>query len=158
MSNLDLRRGASQTQVMAHIYLMFDFAASEEKVQQARHKLDGWKQAFRLDKKLLYKFDRSDGAGTANSQPETAEKAEKTGKAAKGKAGSKKEKEEKETAAPTRTRLYLRLAFSNHEKLSEQRWVERIPAEEPFKGALPVTVREGEPKFDEVESRFDDLD
>jgi len=40
---------------MAHSYIKLDFGTDEEKAQQARHKLDGWKQAFRLDKRLLYK-------------------------------------------------------------------------------------------------------
>ena len=149
---------------MAHIYLTFDFAADEEKVQQARHKLDGWKQAFRLDKKLLYKLDRSDGAVSADGEPEAKEppvKAEKSGRAAKGakgRAAANKEKADPEAGPPTHTKLYLRLAFSSHEKLTEQRWVDRIPTEEPFKGASPVTLREGETTFDEVESRFDELD
>jgi hypothetical protein len=45
---------------MAHTYLLFDFGTDEEKAQLARHKLEGWKQAFRLDKKLLYKFERAE--------------------------------------------------------------------------------------------------
>src|SRR6516162_2814368 len=56
---LDLPVSESQTEFMAHIYLTFDFARDEEKTQQARHKLEGWKQAFRLDKKLLYKVERT---------------------------------------------------------------------------------------------------
>ena len=51
---------------MAHIYLTFDFAKDEEKAQQARHKLEGWKQAFRLDKKLLYKVERIAAATPAD--------------------------------------------------------------------------------------------
>ncbi len=47
---------------MAHIYMHFDFGADEEKAQEARHKLDGWKQAFRLDKKLQYKMERPEDA------------------------------------------------------------------------------------------------
>ena len=43
---------------MAHTYLIFDFGTDEEKAQLARHKLEGWKQAFRLDKKLQYKLER----------------------------------------------------------------------------------------------------
>src|SRR6202035_5834958 len=46
---------------MAHIYMHFDFA-DEENAQQARHKLDVWKQAFRLDKKLQYKLERAEEA------------------------------------------------------------------------------------------------
>lgn len=149
---------------MAHIYLTFDFAGNEEKAQQARHKLDSWKQAFRLDKKLLYKFDRGDGASGAASEPQAAEEPEKPaakGKGAKaGKAAKPKatKKEGEKVAAATQAKLYLRLAFSNHEKLTEQRWVDRIPAEEPFKEASPAAIREGEPGFDEVEGHFEELD
>jgi hypothetical protein len=51
---------------MAHSYIKLDFGTDEEKAQQARHKLDGWKQAFRLDKRLLYKLDRPESnAGEA---------------------------------------------------------------------------------------------
>ena len=49
---------------MAHIYMSFDFGTDEEKAQLARHKLEMWKQAFRLDKKLLYKFERPGGEGS----------------------------------------------------------------------------------------------
>ena len=159
---------------MAHIYLMFDFGTDEEKAQQARHRLDGWKQAFRLDKKMIYKFDRSDGAEAKKGDEAAkaaeggkAAKTEKQGKSAKaGKAKSEKAKiseqpdPEKKDApeTPEKIKLLIRLAFSNHEKLSEQRWVERIPAEEPFKAASPLTLRDGEASFEETEARFDDLD
>jgi hypothetical protein len=53
---------------MAHTYMLFDFGADEDKAQQARHKLEGWKQAYRLDKKLQVKFDRGEALG-----PQTAE-------------------------------------------------------------------------------------
>src|SRR3989442_513882 len=45
---------------MPQSYLIFDFGANEEAAQQARHRIEGWKQAFRLDKKLLLKFERSE--------------------------------------------------------------------------------------------------
>src|SRR5690242_21204981 len=89
---------------MAHIYMTFDFGTDEEKAQQARHKLDGWKQAFRLDKKLIYKFERAtpegDGASAADAasakkEAAKAEKPAKGGKAAKG--GSARAKAAKET-------------------------------------------------------------
>ena len=61
---------------MAHSYIRLDFGTDEEKAQQARHKLDGWRQAFRLDKKLQYKLDRPDSAPVATfSKPEPATKA-----------------------------------------------------------------------------------
>ena len=60
---------------MSHVYIRLDFGTDEEKAQLARHKLDGWKQAFRLDKKLLYKLSRPGArrrttkAGAAENQP-----------------------------------------------------------------------------------------
>src|SRR5260370_10746932 len=70
-SNLDLAPVTSQTRIMAHSYIKLDFGTDEEKAQQARHKLDGWKQAFRLDKRLLYKLDRPESeAGGAHSKPQ----------------------------------------------------------------------------------------
>src|SRR5260370_40111080 len=72
-SHLDLARSASQTRFMAHSYIRFDFGTDEEKAQQARHKLDGWRQAFRLDKKLQYKLDRPEsGAAETHSEPRLA--------------------------------------------------------------------------------------
>jgi hypothetical protein len=132
---------------MAHIYIIFDFGADEEKVQLARHKLNVWKQAFRLDKKLVFKFERAEPAA-----PETEEKAEKS--KSKGKA-----KPETPAAAANGTvKLILRLAFSGHEKLTEHRWVERIPSEEPFKSAAPRVVKQGAAEFDATEARFDNLE
>src|SRR6516225_4129918 len=121
---LDLASGEAQTEFMAHIYFSFDFAKDEKKLQQARHKLEGWKQAFRLDKKLLYKLEReqaaSDGAAAA---PAKAEKEEKPAKG-KGKAKAAAD-EKKEAEAGAEVKLLVRLAFSGHEKLTEQRWVQR---------------------------------
>jgi len=156
---------------MAHIYMTFDFGTDEEKAQQARHKLDGWKQAFRLDKKLLYKFERpaqeSDGTGQAEAVPAKKEtpKAEKPSKGARaGKAGGAKanaQKEEKQATAATPNgpvKLHLRLAFSGHEKMTEERWLKRIPTEEPFKDAAPETVKGSDPGFAEIEGKFEALE
>jgi hypothetical protein len=49
------------------------------------------------------------------------------------------------------------LGFSGHEKLSEERWVQRIPTEEPFRDASPVIVKPGEAKFEATEQRFEEL-
>jgi hypothetical protein len=137
---------------MPHIYMQFDFGKDEEKAQLARHKLEVWKQAFRLDKKLLYKFERAtDGAPAA--EPVAAAKPEKP--KAKGRA---KAKDDPEAPASNETvKLLLRLGFSNHEKLSEQRWVDRIPTEEPFLAASPRVLKPGDAHFSETEKQFDDL-
>jgi len=132
---------------MAHIYMLFDFAKDEEKVQLARHKLETWKQAFRLDKKLLYKMDRTPATPADDG-------ASKHGEKAKGKAA----KTEGEPTTPHEDiKLFVRLGFSGHEKLSEQRWVDRIPTEEPFREASPVVVKPSDAKFDAVEKQFEEL-
>jgi hypothetical protein len=141
---------------MAHIYLLFDFAQNEEKAQQARHKLENWKQAFRLDKKLLYKIERSgaassDGDAAADAKPAKPEKGK-----GKSKAASKSEKAPA-AGANEDIKLFIRLAFSGHEKLSEQRWVQRIPAEEPFQEASPKVVKAGDEGFEATETQFEEL-
>ena len=164
---LGLRK--SQTQAMAHIYMQFDFGNDEEKAQAARHKLETWKQAFRLDKKLLYKFART-GDGTAAAEavaekPAAPKPAPAKAEKSKGKEKSKTKGKEETPAKPAATavsneqvKMLLRLAFSNHEKLSEQRWVQRIPTEEPFQTASPAIVKQSDAKFAEVEKHFDELD
>jgi hypothetical protein len=155
---------------MAHTYLLFDFGTDEEKAQLARHKLEGWKQAFRLDKKLQYKLERAEDEAAAAAEP--AEKDEKSAEPAKaekpkakaktkGKHKSKAHEAEAHEEEPTppngKVNLLVRLYFSGHEKLTEQRWLDRIPSEEPFKEASPRVVRQGEEQFDEVVKQFDSL-
>jgi hypothetical protein len=148
LPRLDLQPGASQTRDMAHTYILFDFGADEETAQKARHKLEGWKQAFRLDKKLQFKFDR--GESPASEPAEKPDKPKSKGKA----------KTEARDAAGDKNgtvKLLVRLYFSAHEKLSEQRWIARIPSEEPFKGAAPKVVHEDEKEFPAILKQFDSL-
>ena len=155
---------------MAHSYIRFDFGTDEEKAQQARHKLDGWKQAFRLDKKLQYKVDRPQSAPAAavsNSEPAAPpappekSKTKPAGKA-KGKAASAKSSappaEKSAPAANGKVSLLVRLYFSSHEKLSEQRWLDRIPSEEPFKSASPKVVHHDDPEFATLDKQFETLE
>jgi hypothetical protein len=138
---------------MPHTYIQFDFAKDEEKAQQARHKLEGWKQAYRLDKKLLFKFERIAAAVPA----EESAKPGKSDKPDKSK-GKSKDQPEPAAAAPSESvKLLVRLDFSNHEKLSGQRWLDRIPSEEPFQGASPTIVKPADAPFADTEKRFDDL-
>jgi hypothetical protein len=161
LSALTSRHLASQTSVMAQTYLLFDFGSDEAKVQQARHKLESWKQAFRLDKKLQYKLEREETSAPespaeAESEPAKTEKT-KAGKAkSKSKAKGSDEEAANENHGPVK--LLVRLYFSGHEKLSEQRWLDRIPTEEPFKSASPKIVRENEPEFADILSQFDTLE
>lgn len=154
---------------MAHIYMTFDFGTDEEKAQLARHKLDGWKQAFRLDKKLLYKFERpaepGDDAKKEDEKPakKEAAKPDKGTKSAKAgkKASAKSEAEETEKALALPVgpvKLHLRLAFSGHEKMTEERWVKRIPEEEPFKESASKVLKSNHPGFGEIEGKFDSLE
>jgi hypothetical protein len=146
---------------MSHIYIKLDFGTDEEKAQQARHKLDGWKQAFRLDKRLLYKLDRPESAaGEAAAKPEAVEKPAPAAKS-KGKTKDKSSEAAKEkpfAAANGKVSLLVRLYFSSHEKLSEQRWVARIPAEEPFKSASPIVILQTDPDFEKADRQFESLD
>ena len=107
---------------MAHIYLTFDFGKDEDKAQQARHKLDSWKQAFKLDKKMQGKFDRKEDGAAPVAAPVMAEKSEKK-PAAKGAKGKAKADPEPAKLAPSyaEIKLILRLAMPSHEKLTEQR-------------------------------------
>jgi hypothetical protein len=145
---------------MAHTYLLFDFGPDEEKVQQARHKLESWKQAFRLDKKLQYKLEREQSeapaAAEAKSEPAKLDKPKSAKTKSKSKPKSAEADAESENSGPVK--LFVRLYFSGHEKLSEQRWIDRIPTEEPFKSASPKTVRESEPGFADVLKQFDTLE
>jgi len=164
--NLDLTRRASQTQNMAHTYIRFDFGKDEEKAQQARHKLDGWRQAFRLDKRVQYKMDRPESAATEGAakvepeQPSAAKPRDRTSGKAAAKPAGKSEPPSKAKSAPTadgKVGLLVRLYFSSHEKLSEQRWIERIPSEEPFKGAAPKVIHHSDPEFQATDEQFESL-
>jgi hypothetical protein len=133
---------------MAHDFLIFDFGTNEEVAQQARHKVEGWTQGFRLGKKMLLKFER-----------EAADDSQAPGKAAAKAAASKKKSATKSDAAEpsANVRVLVRLDFSDHEKLSLQRWLDRIPAEEPFKSAKTEIIRQGQPGFTETAELFDSL-
>jgi hypothetical protein len=140
---------------MAQSFLVFDFGTNEELAQQARHKVDGWKQGFRLDKKLLLKFDRVEAAETPDTtdteeEPTSKKGAKKSGKAAKG--AHAKDKEPQETI-----QLIIRLDFSDHERLSHQRWLDRIPTEAPFKDTQPKVIRHNDAEFAGTADRFDSL-
>jgi hypothetical protein len=154
---------------MHNSFLIFDFGSNEEAAQQARHKLEGWKQAFRLDKKLLYKFDREETEPSAEAAPAEEKPAPQSAKskgkpakkAGKSKSAAKSTKEEEDDEAETdpnaNTKLLVRLYFSGHERLSYQRWIDRLPNEEPFKQASPQTILQGDPLFTEVDKKFESL-
>ena len=131
---------------MAQSFLVFDFGSDEELAQQARHKVDGWKQGFRLDKKVLLKFKRSEPP-----RDEENEEAEEK--------GSKKSRRKKpaENSAKENIQLIIRLDFSDHERLSHQRWLERIPAEAPFKDAQSKIIRQNDQEFVGTAEQFDSL-
>ncbi|MGA7622430.1 MAG: hypothetical protein WCA38_12000 [Candidatus Acidiferrales bacterium] len=130
---------------MAHDFLIFDFDTNEEAAQQARHRVEGWTQGFRLGKKMLLKFER-EGSKATNEEDESETKAAKRKRSAKD-----------NSASPSRIRVFVRLDFSEHEKLSHQRWLDRIPTEEPFKSAKAEIIRQGDPEFSETAELFDSL-
>jgi hypothetical protein len=150
---------------MPSSYLIFDFGEDEQNAQQARHKLESWKQGFRLGDKLAVKFERE------QTEPDGGKKAEEIEGAAKestgeGKRGAKKsstkgrkskESGNDEENSSGNVRLIVRLNFSDHEKLSLQRWLDRIPTEEPFKAVDAKVVRHNDPDFTTTNQLFEEL-
>ena len=143
---------------MAQSILIFDFGTNEDAAQQARHKVDAWQQGFRLGKKILLKFDRKESNGSA----EAAALEPEEGTGAKGKSAAKKSSAAKKGAAKDEAssgvRILIKLDFSDHEKLTLQRWLDRIPSEEPFKSVQGETVRHGDATFAATAKLFDSLD
>jgi hypothetical protein len=136
---------------MAHDFLIFDFGNDEETAQQARRKVENWIQGFRLGKKMILKYERED---SANEAAETDEE-DATAKSATHKKKLRKSPEDAES--PANVRVLIRLDFSDHERLSHQRWLDRIPTEEPFKSKEAKIVRQNDPKFGETAELFDTL-
>jgi hypothetical protein len=133
---------------MAHDFLIFDFGTNEEVAQQARHKVEGWTQGFRLGKKMLLKFEREVADDSCESETD----------AKKASASKRKSAAKADGAEPSaKVRVLVRLDFSDHEKLSHQRWLDRIPTEEPFKSAKAEIIRQGQPGFAEAAELFDSL-
>ncbi|MGB9335213.1 MAG: hypothetical protein WCB14_09420 [Candidatus Acidiferrales bacterium] len=95
---------------MSQAILIFDFAANEESAQQAWHRAEAWKKGFRLGNKLAVKFERTLEESSSDDAKE-------------------KSKKKSEDEGQSRIRLLVRLAFSDHEKLSYTRWLDRIPTE-----------------------------
>jgi hypothetical protein len=150
---------------MAYSFLIFDFGGDEDSAQQARHRIEGWKQGFRLDKKLQLKIERKELEEKSDTGTETPSKTAKAGSkaksASKAKAKSSRAAEPEagsNSAGEAEIRMIVRLDFSDHEKLSHQRWLERIPTEEPFKTAKPKVIRSGGPDFATTEALFESLD
>jgi hypothetical protein len=154
---------------MAQTFLVFDFGTDEDAAQRARHKFEGWKQAFRLGDKAVLKFERAaENAGgeqasvevkAAETKPKSAAKGKSPAAGKKGAKAKPPENEEEEGGDEnSRIRILIRLSFSDHEKLSQQRWVERIPSEEPFKAAKGETVRHSDASFAKTAELFDSLD
>src|ERR1019366_10305611 len=96
---------------MEQSILIFDFGTNEEAAQQARHKVEGWKQGFRLGNKMMLKFEREDIATEGDDKEEASAKPMK--KTAEKKPTAKKDDN---TEGAARGRLLGRLDFSGHGK------------------------------------------
>jgi hypothetical protein len=131
---------------MAHDFLIFDFGNDEETAQQARRKVENWVQGYRLGKKIVLKYERED-ADSADQDGDEDSSAKP--------AASKKKSKAAEAAA--NVRVLIRLDFSGHEKLSHQRWLDRIPTEEPFKSKKAKIIRSNDPHHAETAELFETL-
>lgn len=147
---------------MPQTLIVFDFGANEEAAQQARHRLEGWRQVFRLGDRLKLKFERQ----APSAAPEPAEAEPAKAKKGKGKSAGKSDGKKKasgdeggKTQAPDadRLRLMVRLEFSSHEKLSYQQWIGRIEAEPLLQGTNRKIWQRGQEGFDEAAETFDSL-
>ena len=136
---------------MAQAFLLFDFGSDEEAAQKARHRIDAWKQAFRLGNKVQLKVERQPSQAPENAR-------ESKDHASKGKHGSGKHKDESKEGVAERVRVFVRLDFSAHEKHLFQTWFARIPTEEPFKTVKPETIQRDAGNFDQTSDLFDSLD
>jgi hypothetical protein len=130
---------------MAHSYLVFDFGTDEETAQQARHKIEAWKQGFRLGNKMLLKFERVEPDEQSDAEKPSAVKKKSSAKPEKNNSGSS-------------VRVLVRLDFSDHEKLSQQRWLDRIPTEDPFKSVDCEIIRQPDAEFEQTAELFESLD
>ncbi|MHB8540274.1 MAG: hypothetical protein ACYDCD_04930 [Candidatus Acidiferrales bacterium] len=128
---------------MAQTFLIFDFGTDEDAVQEARHRIEGWKQGFRLGKKIEFKFERRSLEEGEESEAEEDDADSKS---------KRKEFEEGEAV-----RLIVRLDFSNHEKNLAQTWVERIPADEAFAPAKGEVIRANDAAFEKTREIFESL-
>src|ERR1700681_4079125 len=147
----------TQTHGMAYSFLVFDFGGDEDAAQQARHRIEGWRQGFRLDKKLQLKVERKEPEPKQDTAPEPSLKASKGSSQAKTAAKTKTKTTDKANAesgsnpaAAPEIRMIVRLDFSDHEKLSHQRWLDRIPTEEPFSTTKMKIERQGDPDLDKT--------
>lgn len=127
---------------MAHTFLIFDFGTDEEAAQQARHRIEGWKQGFRLGNKVQFKFERQSSEESGESEADD---------------DAKPKSKKKESGDGEPVRMIVRLDFSNHEKNLAQTWVDRIPADEAFKSAKGEVIRQNEPAFEKTTELFDSL-
>jgi hypothetical protein len=109
---------------------------------------------------MVLKFERDNAAEQTEQDENASGKAKQESSKKKPAAKKRAAKDDGQDAAETsgRVRLLLRLNFSEHEKLSHQRWLDRIPAEEPFKSVKTETVRTGDPEFPAIAELFDSLD
>ncbi len=134
---------------MAHDFLIFDFGSDEETAQQARRKVENWIQGFRLGKKMILKYEREDAETEEPDEGETS--------SGKSSAHKKKTSGKSNDESVGNVRVLIRLDFSEHEKLSHQRWLDRIPTEEPFNAKKAKIVRQSDPQFGETAELFDNL-
>lgn len=130
---------------MAKTFLLFDFGTDEEAAQKARHRIDAWKQAFRLGNKVQFKVERQsfEGSGAKDES--------------QGKDESAKQEKASSAQSSDRIRVFIRLDFSAHEKALFQTWLERIPSEEPFKSLQHQTIERTADNFEEIGELFDAL-
>jgi hypothetical protein len=158
-SALDRRARRRYRTLMSQSILVFDFGTDEKGAQLARHKIEAWQQSSRLGKKVLLKFEREESASAPEAGPARSSDEKDTSSKKKNAPATGDGSGGVDTgAANSRIRVLIRLDFSDHEKLMQQRWLDRIVAEEPFKSAKGEVVRRNDGAFVKFTELFDSLD
>ncbi len=96
---------------------------------------------------MLLKFERV--------EPDERGRTQRKASSAKKKSSAKSEKNNSGSSV---TPVFVRLDFSDHEKLSQQRWLDRIPSEDPFKSADCEIIRQPDAEFEQTAELFESLD
>jgi hypothetical protein len=152
------RAVAGREEAMPQTLIIYDFGANEEAAQQARHRLEGWRQAFRLGDRLKLKFERQAASSASMGESAAGETGDETKRKSAGKGSAATEETQQAQASDAESlRLIVRLEFSSHERLSYQQWFDRLGAEPSLQGTDRRVLQRGEEGFDSVADTFDSL-
>ena len=104
---------------------------------------------------MLLKFRREE-SGRRAGRPLSG-KLHRQGKSTKKKTAAREPTADARRRHLRTSAMMVRLEFSDHEKLTQQRWLDRFAAEEPFKSSKGETIRQGSAAFAATADLFESL-